>query len=94
MIQKLLDNRWEVTMFRSVDGKYTAAAKRPFKEQWKDIFEVVNQQGHPTGYPTDDFERMNYKGPRMPHRIASGETPNEALSKLVDQVLGLAEAPK
>jgi hypothetical protein len=88
-ITQLLDNRWQVLLQKQVDGQYVAAAKKPFSEDWKDVFETINTNGIECGFPEDSFERSQYKGPRMPHRIAIGTTPDEALRKLVDGVLGL-----
>lgn len=88
-ITKLLDNRWQILLQKQVDGQYVAAAKKPFVEDWKDVFEVVNANGIECGFPEDNFERSQYKGSRMPHRIATGSTPDEALERLVDKVLGL-----
>jgi hypothetical protein len=89
MIQ-LLDNGWQILLQKQVDGKYVAATKKPFCEDWKDVFETVTIEGVECGLPADDFERSQYKGPRMPHRIATGTTPDEALERLVDSVLGLS----
>ena len=91
-LAKLLDNQWVVLLSRQVDMQYVAAARRAFGETWKDVFELVNVDGQPAGFPTDDFERARFKGHRMEHRIATGSTPEEATERLVNQVLGLEPA--
>ena len=86
-LNRLLDNRYVIQIHRQVDGKYCAAAKRPWREKWSDIFQTVNQQGVPCGFPQDEFERKNYRGPAMPHRICVADTPEDALRGLADSVL-------
>lgn len=85
---RLLDNRWQIQIHRQVDGRYCAAAKKPYAEKWSDVFELVGRDGGKYE-PTTEEEVLNHGGPRMPHRIATGETPEAALSKLADQVFGL-----
>lgn len=84
---RLLDNGWHVEVFRQVDRKYCAAARRP-GEKWQEIFATVNKQGNECGFPTDDFERANYSGPRRPERIASADTPEEAIRLLASKAFG------
>ena len=86
-LQKLLDNGWDILCFKQVDGNYCAAAKRKHREQWKDLFECVNNEGVPVNFPLDEFEHSQGYGARMPHRIAAASTPEAAFRQLVEQVL-------
>lgn len=82
---RLLDNRWEVVMHRQVDGQYMAAARRAWKESWKDVFETVDDDGKPASF----LDRSNGYHHRMPHRIASAGTPVEALQLLASKIFGM-----
>lgn len=39
-LYRLLDNRWQVQIFRNVERRYCAAAKL-MGEKWSDLFEMV-----------------------------------------------------
>lgn len=91
-MSRLLDNRWEVLISRDVAGRYMAAAKKILRESWKDVFELVNVDGQPCdAMPESEFDKARYKGHRMSHRIGYGRTPEEALTNMVNSVLGLEE---
>lgn len=92
-VVKLLDNHWEILLARRVDGRYCAAAKKPGREKWKDIFELVDSAGIAVPLGPEMLEMDPPPRPRKLRRIADGVTPDEALAKLVDQVLGLSATP-
>ena len=79
-IQKLLDNRWVVTILRGVDGTYCAIARRPGQR----IVDVIPK----IKLVNNELECVD---DGVPSQCAVGATPDEAFGQLVDSVFGLGK---
>lgn len=80
-LYRLLDNRWQITIQKQVDGQYHAFARR--------LGQSPRQVLPQAGLDPDDNTKIVSTSDGIPRQNAVGATPAEAVAKLADSVFGL-----